>query len=73
MKINKITKLKDNKYKILIDDENVITYDNVILENELLYKKNVDAKLYKKIVKDTMFYDIYNKAQKYIMKRLRSE
>ena len=73
MNINKITKLKDNKYKILIDSEAITTYDNVILENELLYKKTIDSKLYKKIIKDTDFYDIYNKTVKYIMKRLRSE
>ena len=73
MNINKITKLKDSKYKIMIDNENIITYDNVILENELLYKKTIDSKLYKKIVKDTKFYEVYNKVVKYIMKKLRSE
>ena len=73
MKINKITKLKDNKYKILIDNETITTYDNVLLENELLYKKNIDVKLYKKILKDTLFYEVYNKTIKYIMKKLRSK
>ena len=73
MNINKITKLKDNKYKILIDSEPIITYDNVIIDNELLYKKSIDNKLYKKILQDTLFYESYNKAVKYIMKKLRSE
>lgn len=73
MNINKITKLKDNKYKILIDNENIITYDNVIIENNLLYKKTIDAKVYRKIIKDTLFYEVYNKTVKYIMKKLRSE
>ena len=73
MKIEKITKLKDNKYKLLIDNENIITYDDVIIENELLYKKTIDAKVYKKIISDTLFYDVYNKVVKYIMRRLRSE
>ena len=73
MKINKITKLKDNKYKILIDNGNIVTYDNVIIENDLLYKKAIDSKVYKKILKDTLFYEVYNKAVKYIMKKLRSE
>lgn len=73
MQINKIVKMKDNKYKIFIDGDNIITYDNVILENDLLYKKSIDNKLYNKIINDTKYYDIYNKAVKYILKRRRSE
>lgn len=73
MKINKIIKTKDNKYKILIDSEIIVTYDNVILDNDLLYKKELDSKLYDKIIQDTKFYEVYNKTVKYIMKKLRSE
>ena len=65
--------MKDNKYKIYIDDNSIITYDNVILENELLYKKTIDSNLYKKILIDTNYYDIYNKTVKYILKKRRSE
>ena len=73
MEINKIIKLKDNKYKIYIDQEPIIVYDNVILENDLLYKKNLDSDLYKKILVDNNYYDIYNKSVKYILKKRRSE
>lgn len=73
MQINKIVKMKDNKYKIIIDGESIVTYDNVILEHELLYKKSIDNNLYKKILIDTSYYDIYNKTVKYILKRRRSE
>ena len=73
MQVNKIVKMKDNKYKIFIDDDAIITYDNVILENDLLYKKNIDKALYNKIINDTNYYDIYNKTVKYILKRRRSE
>ena len=65
--------MKDNKYKVIIDGESIVTYDNVILENELLYKKSIDNNLYKKILLDTSYYDIYNKTVKYILKRRRSE
>ena len=65
--------MKDNKYKIIIDGENIVTYDNVILDNDLLYKKSIDNNLYKKILIDTSYYDIYNKTVKYILKRRRSE
>ena len=73
MIIDKITKLKNNKYKILIDDQNIITYDNVILDNNLLYKKVIDKKVYEKIISDTKYYDIYNKTVSYILKKRRSE
>lgn len=73
MQINKIVKMKNNKYKLFIDSEEIVTYDNVILENDLLYKKSMDNKLYNKILEDTKYYDIYNKTVKYILKRRRSE
>ena len=73
MIINKLIKQKNNKYKIITDDVEIITYDNVILEYELLYKKSIDKETYENILKDTSFYDIYNKTVKYILKRLRSE
>ena len=65
--------MKDNKYKIIIDGESIVTYDNVILEQDLLYKKSIDNNLYNKILIDTSYYDIYNKTVKYILKRRRSE
>ena len=73
MIINKIKKLKDNKYKITIDNEDFITYDNVLLENELLYKKSIDKDMLKRIIDETRFYEIYNKTVKYILKKLRSK
>ena len=73
MLINKIIKMKNNKYKILIDDLTVITYDNVILDNDLLYKKSISDSLLKKIINDTYYYDVYNKVVKFIMRRRRSE
>ena len=73
MLVTKIEKLKNNKYKIIIDDEKIITFDNVILDNNLLYKKTVDKELYNKIIEDTEFYNVYNLVVKYILKKRRSE
>ena len=73
MKLQKIEKLKNNKYKIHLENEKLITFDNVIIENNLLYKKNIDNDLYNKILLDTEYYDIYNKTVKYILKKRRSE
>lgn len=73
MIINKISKLKNNKYKIILDDDAIITYDDVIIKNNLLYKKTITKELYNEIVRDTKYYDIYNKCVKSIMKRRKSE
>ncbi len=74
MKIEKIKKTKSGKYKIELDDNiSLITYDDVILENGLLYNHHIDAKTLNKINIDTKYYDIYNKTVKTILRRLRSE
>ena len=73
MKIDKIEKMKDNRYKITIDGEVITTFDNVILDNNLLYKKEIDKELYDSIIKNTEYYSNYNKVVKYILKRRRSE
>lgn len=73
MKIEKITK-KNNKYKITLDDgKHIYTYDEVILQNGLLYHKYINEKLLKKIYSDTEYYKCYNKALDMISRRLRSE
>lgn len=73
MVIDKIEKLKNNKYNIYINGEKVTTYDNVIIENNILYKKQIDDELYKKIINETQYYSIYNKVVNYILKKRRSE
>jgi len=69
----KIQKLKNNKYKIKIDNIDIITYDNIILENNLLYKKEISENLYNKLLKDNTYYDLYNNVLKYLLKKKRSE
>lgn len=73
MKIDKIKK-QGNKYKIVLDDStNITTYDDVIINNGLLYKKNIDVSELQKIKVDTNYYDIYYKVVNYITRKLRSE
>jgi regulatory protein len=73
MKIDKIKK-SGKKYKIILDNNNIITtYDDVIINNGLLYHKEVDPKLLNEINKETSYYDIYYKCVNYITKKLRSE
>lgn len=73
MKIEKINKLKSGKYKLTLDDnEKIITYDDVILKNNLLYGKKIDDEVIKIINEDTEYFDVYNKLIKYIYTRKRS-
>ena len=73
MEIKNIKKLKSGKYKIEIDDTKITTYDDVILNNNLLYKKHIDNNLLENINIETSYYDVYNKVIKYISIKLRSK
>lgn len=69
----KIKKLNNNKYKIEIDkDTKIVTYDNILLKNNLLFKSELDSNSINEIEKQTKYYDVYNKVVKYITTKLRS-
>ena len=73
MKIEKYEKIGALKYRLYLDNGEIIdTYDDVILENELLLKKELDAHLYNKILINTNLQEYYNACVKYIQTRLRS-
>lgn len=73
MKINAIKKM-NSKYKIQFDNnQTIITYDNVILENNLLYDKKITSEILNKIKEDTNYYENYNKILKKISRKLKSE
>ena len=73
MKIVKYTKLKSNKYSVLIDNVNVKLYDDVIVKYELLRTKEIDEKLFKEITDYNDKLEAYYKSLKYITKKLRTE
>lgn len=73
MNIEKIKKV-GKKYKILLENGvEIKTYDDVIINYGLLYKKGIDNDLLNKITIDNNYYDIYYKTVNYITKKLRSE
>ena len=73
MKISKYEKIGKNKYRIYFTDGEIIdTYDNVILANELLLKKEISQELYRKITDETTIEEHYLACKKYIEYRLRS-
>ncbi len=65
----KITKFK-NKYRIDFGSISLLTYEEVILDNELLYKKNFN---YEEIKKCHEFYDGYYKVLKFVNLKMRSK
>lgn len=74
MKITKIQKMKNGKYKIELDHhEKITTYDEVILKNNLLYKKEIDNEMLNQLIKETTAYDGYDRAVRYIATKMRSE
>lgn len=73
MKIEKYKKLKDDKYRLTFDNGTVLDiYEDVILKNNLLYKKQIDINFLNNIENDNNYYNAYNIALKYISIRLRS-
>ena len=59
MKIEKLKKTSNGKYKVYLDnDEVVTTYDEVILKNNLLFHKEVDSNLLNELSRDNSYYDV---------------
>jgi len=73
MKIIKYEKKSNNIYKIYLENQETINlYEDVILKNNLLYKKEIDPSLIEKLGSDNNKEDVYNKCVKYISVRIRS-
>ena len=74
MKIIKYEKKGNNTYKIYLENNQTINlYEDVIIKNNLLYKKEIDRSLLEKLDTDNNKEDIYNKCVKYISVRIRSQ
>lgn len=73
MKIKKYKKDKNNKYKVLIDDEEITLYDDIIIKYNLLMKSEIDVSTYNEMIKENSLLLGYYKAIKYITKKMRSK
>ena len=73
MIIKNITKDKKGKYQINFDDNKISTYDDVILENKLLYKREINDEDLKQILSQTEYYDSYQKIINFCMIKVRSQ
>ena len=72
MKIIKYKKLPGNKYKITLDNNDVILYDDIIIKNMILLKKDIKEDELKQYLNENIFYEGYYKALNYIKFRMRS-
>lgn len=72
MKVQIVGKTKSGKYKVKVDDTLINTYDDVLINNKLIYKKEIDNNMLNKINKDNIYYDAYNKTLSYILKHQRA-
>ena len=74
LKIKKIAKVKDDKYIITFENDEIIeTFDDVILKYRLLPKKDVDIKLFTNIELDTNIDKTYFKVVKMVSKKMKSK
>ena len=74
MRIKNIKKQSNGKYKLKLDNKStIVTYDSVILNNNLLYDQTLDSNKINKINEENNYFDIYNSVLKYVNKKIRSE
>ena len=74
MEIIKYIKLSSGKYKVLFNNKKeLILYESVIIDTNLLYKKEITSEEYNNLVSLNNYQDIYNKVIKYIGIILRSK
>ena len=72
MKIIKYKKLPGNKYKITLDNNDIILYEDIIIKNMILLKKDIKEDELKQYLDENIFYEGYYKALNYIKFRMRS-
>lgn len=74
MKIEKIKKLNNSKYQIVLENgEKIIAYDEAIINNNILYKKELTREEINNLSKKNNYYNCYNSSIKYLTRSVRSE
>lgn len=73
MRIIKYKKMSKGRYKITFDTTELILYEDVIIENNLLMQKNLSLELLEKVLEQNKYYEIYNLSLSYIEIKLRTK
>ncbi len=73
MVIKSIKKMSSGKYQIIFDNNvKLITYDEVLLKNNLLYKKELTTEEINEINKANGYYNVYSNITKFVTRKMRS-
>lgn len=73
MKIIRYKKVGKGKYKVTLEGNELILYEEVILNNNLLTNKNITIDILNKVLKENIFYEAYNLSLNYITIKLRTK
>lgn len=72
MILKKFIKCGKNKYKVITDKDSFVLYEDVILKNNLILDKKITVEKLENILKDNLFYEVYDIALHRIESKLRS-
>lgn len=72
MKIVRYKKMSKGRYKLTLDNTELILYEDVILKNDLLRTSNINLELLEKVMNENVYYEIYNMALTYIEIKMRT-
>ena len=73
MEIQKFKKIGKSKYKITLNNSELILYEDIILKNNLLIKKKIGIEDVNKYLNENKYYEVYYTALSYINHKMRCE
>ena len=73
MKILRYKYLSGNKYKIFLEEQEVILYEDIIIKYNILLKKEISQYELDIYLSENKYYDLYYSALKYINIKIRSK
>ena len=73
MLIKSIKKLTKGRYKIIIDDNELILYEQILIKYSILKAKEIDPKLIKEIEKENQNIEMYETSLRYLDTKMRTE
>ncbi len=69
----KLKKLANDKYKLTINGNDYKLHEQIIIDYNVLYKKDISEELIEEMVSANDYFEKYDKALKYTVKKVRSE
>ena len=73
MEIKKYKYLAGSRYKITLDEKDIILYEDIIVKHQILLKKELSLKEVNNLLKENEYYELYYKALDYIKRKIRTK